>query len=392
MNERNGLDRRATSSKVELRNETDLERPMRSVPIPQLYGSLHSYLLQCIPDRCSTRLTNLTLLMMGIFQSRSVQLHLIARKTPIRAKKLSIVKRLTRFLDNGAVRVRGWYHPFAALLLSSAGAAEQVHLMIDASKVAFGFRLVMVSVAYQRRSLPLAWTWLLGSRGHSSTATQVKLLDYVRCLLPQGVRVSVVGDSEFGHPLLIENLCLWGWDYALRQPGDHLVMLRGTGRWQRIDTLTLPTGHLVWVGRVLLTRASPYPTHLVLFWKPGEPKPWYLATNLHDPRAAIRLYRRMWIEEMFGDLKKHGFDLQASHLRHFLRLSRLTLAVCLLYLWLVALAEHVITHRLTHEIDRSDRRDLSLFRLGWDFLERRLALSNPISRVSTPNFCLMSGG
>ena len=45
----------------------------------------------------------------------------------------------------------------------------------------------------------------------------------------------------------------------------------------------------------------------------------------------MRLYRcRMWIEEMFGDMKKHGFDLEMTHLRHFLRLSRLTMAVCLL--------------------------------------------------------------
>lgn len=366
---------------------------MPSVPIPQLYRSLHRYLLQRIPDECDTRLANLIYLMMGIFQSKSVQLNLIARQTPIRAKKLSIVKRLTRFLDNPAVRVREWYHPFATGVLRSASETGQIHLIIDASKVAFGFRLVMVSLAYQRRSLPIAWTWLLGSRGHSSTDTQVKLLDYVRRLLPSWVSVSVVGDSEFGHPLLLENLRFWGWDYALRQPGDHLVMLRGTGTWQRIDSLPLGHGQSVWIGRVLLTKASPYPTHLVLFWRQGEPKPWFLATNLLDPRAVLRLYRRrMWIEEMFGDMKKHGFDLEASHLRHFLRLSRLTLAVCLLYLWLVALAEPVITHQLTNEVDRSDRRDLSLFRLGWDFLERRLALVDPIPIVAIPNFCLMSGG
>ncbi|MBL8157744.1 MAG: hypothetical protein JNM70_26605, partial [Anaerolineae bacterium] len=92
------------------------------------------------------------------------------------------------------------------------------------------------------------------------------------------------------------------------------------------------------------------------------------------------------------DMKKHGFDLEASHLRHFLRLSRLTLAVCLLHLWLVALAEHVVVHRLVREVTRPDRTDLSLFRIGWDFLERRLALADPIPDVSVPNFCLVSGG
>ena len=45
---------------------------------------------------------------------------------------------------------------------------------------------------------------------------------------------------------------------------------------------------------------------------------------------------------MFGDMKGHGFDLEHSRLRHFLRLSRLTLAVCLLYVWLVATGEHVL--------------------------------------------------
>ena len=52
---------------------------MRSVAIPHLYRSLHSYLLQRIPDECDSRLTNLIFLMMGLFQSRSVQLNLIAR-------------------------------------------------------------------------------------------------------------------------------------------------------------------------------------------------------------------------------------------------------------------------------------------------------------------------
>jgi Transposase DDE domain len=366
---------------------------MRSVPIPERYRSLHRYLLPHIPDNCDTRLANLIYLMMGIFQSRSVHLNLIARKTPIRAKKLSIVKRLTRFLNNPQVQVRAWYHPFAEVLLCSAANSGQIHLIIDASKVAFGFRLVMVSLAYQRRSLPIAWTWLPGSRGHSSTATQVKLLAYVQRVLPRSVPVTVVGDSEFGHSLLIENLRFWGWDYALRQAGDNLVMLRGTKTWQRLDSLDLLKGQPIWIGRVVLTKARPYPTHLVLFWQPSEARLWYLATNLLDPRAVLRLYRRrMWIEEMFGDMKKHGFDLEASHLRQFLRLSRLTLAVRLLSLWLVALAEHVIVHHLTDEIDRSDRQDLSLFRLGWDFLERRLTLSDPIPSVSIPNFCLMSGG
>jgi hypothetical protein len=44
----------------------------------------------------------------------------------------------------------------------------------------------------------------------------------------------------------------------------------------------------------------------------------------------------MWIEATYGGLKDNGFDLERSALEHFLRLSRLTLAVALLYVWFLA--------------------------------------------------------
>ena len=154
--------------------------------------------MQRIPDESDSRLTNLIWLMMGIFQARSVQLKLAARKVPIRAKQLSIVKRFGRFLDNGKVDVREWYYPFASGMLRLAGVGGHIRLIIDASKVSAGHRLLMVSLAYRRRSLPIAWTWVRSSRGHSTTAKQVKLLAYVNRLLPRGVKVSLVGDCEFG--------------------------------------------------------------------------------------------------------------------------------------------------------------------------------------------------
>lgn len=357
-----------------------------------LYRTWRQRLAQLAPDTCRSRLTNMLLLVVGMFKARSVHLSLIARKLPVRAKKLSLDKRLRRFLSNRAVRVREWYRPVAEWLIQAASSSGQVPLVIDSSKVGFGHQLLMVGIAYRRRALPLAWTWVRHKRGHSTTCKQVKLLTYVRGLIPEGLQVSLVGDSEFGSTLLIEHLDFWKWDYALRQPGDHLMMPYGKRHWQRLDSLPMQPGMMLWLGRVVLTRASAYPTNLVVYWARSEKEPWYLATNLPGPHGAIRLYhRRMWLEETFGDMKGHGFDLEATHLQHFLRLSRLTLAVCLLYLWLVATGEQVIQTNQQAEVDRSDRRDLSIFRLGWDFIERRLALDDPVPIAFIPNFCSVSG-
>ena len=194
---------------------------MPNLSIAALYRSLYEFTLQWIADECDRRVTNLVWLMFGIFQARSVQLNLVARKWPIRAKKLSVVQRLARFVGNGAVGVREWYAPSAKALLRQAGRSGQIRLIIDATKVSSGHRWLMVSVAFRRRSLPLAWTWVRSSKGHSTTVKQVKLLAYVNGLLPPGVNVSLVGDCEFDHPLLIENLCFW--EYGLRQPKHYLV-------------------------------------------------------------------------------------------------------------------------------------------------------------------------
>jgi hypothetical protein len=364
---------------------------MQTKSPPQLYSSLLGFVLQTLPDECDTRLTNLLFMMMGMFLVRSVHLDHIARKLPSRAKRVSTTKRLRRFVNNPLVRVREWFDPFARFTLLSAGSGGQVHLIIDSTKIAFGFRLVMVSTAWRRRSLPIAWMWAIGARGHTTTQVQVALLSRVRGLLPHGVRVSLVGDSEFGRPLLIEQLGEWGWDYALRQPGDHLAWWQGNGRWQPLSAFLDGPG-CRWLGWIWLTQAHEQLTHLVVYWRRGQDTPWLLATNLRSARAAIRLYRRrMWIEEMFGDFKRHGFDLQSSHLRSFLRLGRLTLIVCLLYLWLMAMGRQVELRQLIDLVDRHDRHDLSIFRWGWDFVERCLALSDPIPPISPSNLCLVSG-
>ena len=86
----------------------------------QLYNKWHQWLIQQIPDTCQSRLKNMTLLMVGLYFSGSVHLGKIARKLPIRAKKLSLARRLSRFLENKAVDVEGWYAAWAEWIIRSA--------------------------------------------------------------------------------------------------------------------------------------------------------------------------------------------------------------------------------------------------------------------------------
>jgi len=360
---------------------------MHLQPFQRMYGSLYMRLAQLWPTDCDSRLVNRVYLRMGIWGARSVQTGRIAAHVPVAAKKMSIVRRLERFLDNRAVRVRAWYEPIARGILAAASVAGDLHLVLDTTKVSAHHRLLVVGVAYRRRVLPLAWTWVCTSRGHSSPRKQVALLSYVRGLIPAGIQVSLVGDCEFGHTGVLEAMQTWQWDYALRQSGQVLVQLPNTDDWERLDSLISRRGDCRFVGAVKLTAVRAIPTHLMLCWDKRYPEPWLLATNLTRPLLILRLYhRRPWIEDLFGDLKDNGFDFERSALRHFLRLSRLTLAVCLLVVWFLAFGTQLVQRGLHTLVDRADRRHLSLFRMAWHYIQRALLLLMPFQVTFEPFF------
>ncbi|MFN3491912.1 MAG: hypothetical protein ACK40V_06795, partial [Anaerolineales bacterium] len=128
-----------------------------------------------------------------------------------------------------------------------------------------------------------------------------------------------------------------------------------------------------------------FPTAALVYWKAGEQEPWCLAANLSDPKLVLQSYRRrMWIDEMFGDLKRHGFDLESTMLRTAEHLSRLTLVVAYLFDWLISAGAKIIHIGRRHLVDRKDRRDLCLFQIGWRFIERQLLrlLPFPLSLCS----------
>jgi hypothetical protein len=256
---------------------------MQLQPSQRLYGSLYLRLVQLWPSECDSRIVNMVYLLMGMWGARSVQTGRMAAHIPSLAKKMSIVRRLERFLDNRGVRVREWYKPIALGIIAAASVAGELHLVMDTTKVSAHHRLLMVGVAYRRRVLPLCWAWVNSSRGLSSSALQVALLSYVRALLPAQLRVSLVGDCEFGHERVLRAMQAWGWDYALRQSGHLLAQLPTQADWVRLDSLIAKRGDCRFIGCVRLTAAHGLTTHLLLGWDKRYPDPWLLATNLTKP-------------------------------------------------------------------------------------------------------------
>lgn len=340
------------------------------MPANRLYDTWFAWARKLLPGERVTRVRNLAWFIVGMYLSQSVHLSRIAAKLPFQVTLCASTQRLDRFLRNKAFRVHVWYRPMAAALLQAVSAQGPVRLIVDGSKVSAQHQLLIVTLAYRKRALPIAWTWVPRRRGHSCANVQLALLRHVHALLPHQTHVLLIGDSEFGAVAVLQQACAWHWHYVLRQRGNLLVCVATTGGFQHLKELVLHKGKVFWHPHTILTEQMCH-TSLLTYWRRGEKEPWLLSTNLPDAQAVLHAYRlRMWIEEMFGDWKKHGVDLERTHLGHVQRLSRLTFVVALWYLWLVTTGSQVIQAGLRRLVDRKDRRDLSIYRIGLYFIAR----------------------
>ncbi len=284
------------------------------MPINDLYHNWMRQICELRPQQRITQVRNFVWLMIGIYQSHSVYLSRIAGKIPGPAKLVSTTRRLSCFLpeghrdgvDNPAVNVREWYQPLAQhWLQAQAHCLGEIRVIVDGTKVGFGHQLLMVSLAYRKRAIPLAWTWVKHVRGHSTAFKQLALLNYVRTLLPVGSAVFLVGDCEFGSVETLKWLDQWRWFYALRQKSDTCLWLDQSIEWKSFGSFIQKPGQSIWLGQGYLTAQKIYPTNLLIHWQVGEEEPWCLATNLPDRSMALKYYqRRMWTEIVFTQMTK----------------------------------------------------------------------------------------
>jgi hypothetical protein len=350
------------------------------MPINRQYHTWFLRIRELRPGQRVTQVRNMVWMLVGIHHSRSVTMSKIASKIPGESKLLSTVRRLGRFLSNPAIRVRDWYEPIARQwLVAQYRHLGEIRLIVDGTKIGARHQLLIVCLSYRKRAIPIAWTWVKHVRGHSSAIKQLALLAYVRSLIPEGAAVFLVGDCEFGAVPVLRQLDRWHWFYVLRQKSDTCLWFSEEYGWQPFGSHIQKPGQSFWLGTGYLARNHIFRVNLLVHWKRGEKEPWCLATNLPDKRMALRFYAlRPWIEEMFGDFKKHGFDLERTKLCHFQRLSRLTLAVAILYVWLVSVGTQTIHSGDRHLVDRKDRRDLCIFQIGLRLIERCLTNALPI--------------
>jgi hypothetical protein len=318
----------------------------------------------------------LTLAMMiaGIVTGRNAQLSSVSAETATKAKDKSTEMRLRRWVKHTCIEADVVYMPFAKQILEALSALP-LSLVMDGSQVGRGCMVLMVSVLYQKRALPLCWIVYKGKKGHTTAHRHIEALTKVLLLIPAKAQIVLLGDAEYD----TTEMLLWvkqqeRWDFVLRTSPQ--IYVQEGSQSQPINAYPLKKGQVFQRHQVGFTQKATLSLNLVGWWSNRYDGPLYLVTSLDNGYQACKYYRRRFqIETFFSDQKSRGFHIHKSHLSEPVRLSRLLLAACLAYLWMVCQGLLVIAEKNVGLIDRTDRIDKSLFRLGLDWIRYALKLN-----------------
>src|SRR5215510_3108126 len=250
---------------------------------------------------------------------------------------------------------------------------------MDGSVVGRGGAALMIHVIDKGRALPFAWRVRQGPKGHFPADLHIAVVELMREVIPEGAKVVFLGDGEFDGTALQATLHEAGWSYACRTAMSTVATWEGAPF--RLDALgaCIQPGRLIELKNVHITREAYGPIMALCCWAKGYQEPLYLVSNMATAEEACRLYeKRFRIETFFADQKSRGFQIHKSHISDVQRLSRLLIAACLAYIWIIYLGVVCEKDQWRPIIHRRKRCDLSLFQLGIRLLEHLLNEEMPI--------------
>ncbi len=174
-----------------------------------------------------------------------------------------------------------------------------------------------------------------------------------------------------------------GWQYVCRTAKNTRILHET--EWRALAEIDVHRGRKKMWRNVRFTQTAYGPVQVIGWWASAYDEPLYLVTNLTDRAAACRRYqKRMHIETLFSDQKSRGFQLDRSHLSDPARLTRLLIAACLAYLWMIYLGTVAVAPRWQAHLHRAKRCDLSRFQLGLRLLDHWLNEDLPLRIAFVP--------
>lgn len=347
------------------------------------YDTIAARLTTALPELRPRLRDPLACVLTGMSQSVASHQQRVADAMPLDTAQASKIQRFRRLLDNAKLTAEDIYQPIVQAALTGLR-RQRVHLLLDRVVLTGDQNVLVASLGFRRRSVPLVWR-VLEHGGSSALADQQAVLTAAVALLPAEVRVLVHADSEFRSQALFTWIRSHGWDAILGIRGNVTVTTDPAQAGQALHTWLPDRETVVYLNQVWLTEDQHGPVNVLAWWDKddrGVLTCYAVMTNLPATWRTYRIgSRRMWIETMFRDWQSGGFALGKTAITDHERFHRLIILVCLIYLWFVSLGRWLVKRGYRHLLDTgpSDSWHRSLFTLAVAWQNRCRTFDRPLA-------------
>ena len=282
-------------------------------------------------------------------------------------KMVSHERRLQRFVANEQIAVDDCWHHFLEQVFPF-WQHKPVTLVLDLTPYTQEATIVYVGIVMHSRVLPVAWCVMPQQEHWEEGQWQIvdRLFEQVAPLL-SSADCTLLADRGLSCLRLITVCQQLGWHYVLRIKNEEWFRraFRGGFRpWQQGKQVVKKEG-AHWYGKVRLWKEHQLETELSACWEVGYEEAWFLISDRRASHQRVREYgKRMKVEATFQDTKSRGCLIECSRFRNRAHLNRWLLAVFLAIWWIAHLGSSCIHHGHREQVDRKDRRDKGLLRIG----------------------------
>ena len=294
--------------------------------LPIFYqAQLQKYLSQ-------SQLITLKLLVWLLQSQKQVKIERLAATLPLPIQQNSRRRHIQRFLSLKRLSVvLLWFPLFQQIITRHIAKGKPLIIALDRTQWKEK-NILMASVIYQKRALPIFWI-LLDKKGASALREQQIVLRPVIKLL-KAQKIVIIGDREFHSIELAQWLHRQKVKFVFRQKKD-TTFRQNRQKFKSLSQVEISPGMTQFLTNVTLTQKKGFGRfNLAIYWKrkykgKQEQSPWYLLTNLPACETAVKIYgKRFGIEAMFKDCKTGGYNLEGSQ-ASLDRLVRLILLIAL---------------------------------------------------------------
>jgi hypothetical protein len=212
-------------------------------------------------------------MMVGLISSKTVSLGAWAPFVVRRARYAqSIVRRLSRWLDNHRIKPESLYGPLIAQALVS-WMGKRVYVALDTSMLWNTSCLMRFSVIDRGRAVPLGWQVMEHGSAAVSFATYKDVLEQAKTRVPFACEVVFLADRGFADTQFMGHLRDLGWHGRIRIKANFWMHPTHLRPFQAGD-VALKSGPMSFGHGVAMTDKHFGPVHLAVARPRGSEESW----------------------------------------------------------------------------------------------------------------------